>query len=182
MPGGLHHLLPAAGFRLSDGRRYRARGAVFGHDGPGVRETIRLPHTQPAPAADTARVAVPVFAGGWMRDPSGKAHAVPAVSVLAGADGEIARVAADVGMVSGNWQRRAGADRNSAKAGWGDARGLPLAVSIESIGRTHGEELQRLDGAGNSGAGHIARRGRRPHLWRLRGWIAGGVSGDRPDV
>src|SRR5580700_3173051 len=94
VPAGVYGVLRAERLRLSDGRRYPARGAVSGDDGRGVRTEARLSHQESAAFACAARVAMHVPARRRLFDPSGEAHSMPDLSLLAGVTGEPAGMAA----------------------------------------------------------------------------------------
>ena len=160
-----------------------ARAARFlDMTGRGIRKTLHLPNQESAPPAHTARRAMPVSARGWLLDSSRQADAVPHLSVLAGVGGKRAASGA---------RPRPGV-RASARASWcrskrcGRWRGRcarPIRLCIRNdIGRLHGEEFQGAVRARDPGAGHFARRGRWPHLRRLRGRLARDLSGHRGNV
>src|ERR1700675_1331453 len=68
------------------------------------------------------------LAGRRLFDSFRQAGAVQNLSVLAGVGGRQARVAQDGGLVSGNRKGRISANRNSGRAGAGNARSIPAHV------------------------------------------------------
>src|ERR1035441_4109324 len=161
MPTRMYGMLRAAGLRVPDRNGHCARGGVPGDEAQSVRAEVRVPYAQPAAAADSARGALPLPEGRRWLHRSGKAYAVPRVSVLAGAGEESQGVEEDGEVLPGDRQRAAGADSDHARGGGRDARGASAAIPglTPQAGGGLGEVSQDDGGAGADDGGESLHHG-----------------------
>ena len=129
LPARLHRLLSPAGLRVLDGERPATGGGALGDEGRGVRETLRLSNPVPVAVAKAAPVAVSVLGRGRLPHSSRQTHAVPGVSLLAGAGREALLLACHGEVLPRNRDRPADRDRQRAGGVWRDADGVSDDVS-----------------------------------------------------